>query len=354
MLNEPQDRPRIPRTILVPDEAAGQRLDTFLASSLVGVSRSRVKFLIEQKLVNVHGSPARAARKLRAGDSIAILGNPEPPPLHASPEPIPLVIVYEDEDLVVVNKPAGMMVHAGAGSTEEARNRGTLVNALLGRYSNLSGVGGSLRPGIVHRLDKQTSGLIIVAKNDRAHVQLARMFAERRVHKEYLALVQGVLGRSSRGAMPEESGTVATPVGRDRSRRTRMTTRNPAGRSAVSHWKVLRRIEGPYGRFTLVSVRIETGRTHQIRVHLSSLGHPVVGDTLYGAAAAIVPVAGPTGAAAGGKQKNVRPSRIAIGRNFLHAAAIEFAHPRTGQALSLSAGLPPELSKILRQIEAEL
>jgi 23S rRNA pseudouridine1911/1915/1917 synthase len=221
-----------------------------------------------------------------------------------------------------------MMVHAGSGATEDARNRGTLVNALLHHMGELSSSSGPLRPGIVHRLDKQTSGLIVVAKNDVAHARLSSMFSRRQVRKLYLALVQGNLA--------QERGTVNAAISRDSVRRTRMTTRREGGRSAVSHWEVLRRIHGPYGSFTLVSVRIETGRTHQIRVHMASLGHPVVGDTLYGATSTIAP-----SAAHGGLPRLVLP------RNFLHAAELEFAHPVSGDRLSMVSNLPPDLKEFM-------
>ncbi|MGB0064075.1 MAG: RluA family pseudouridine synthase, partial [Terracidiphilus sp.] len=263
------------REIEVPAEARGQRLDHFAASQLDGVSRSRVQLLIDQGDLLVDGKQQKASFKLRGGEQIAVTGEPHPAPLKAVPEAIPLDVVYEDDDLAVVNKPAGMMVHAGSGATEDARSRGTLVNALLHRFQALSSTGGALRPGIVHRLDKQTSGLIVVAKNDRAHAALSAMFAGRRVEKTYIALVHGSIAR--------EKGTISAAVSRDPVRRTRMTTRpSEQARAAVSHYQVLRRLDTPFGRFTLVSVRIETGRTHQIRVHMASIGHPVVGDTLYG------------------------------------------------------------------------
>ena len=243
-------------------------------------------------------------------------------------ENIPLDIVYEDADLAVINKPAGMMVHAGSGATEDARNRGTLVNALLHHMGELSSRSGPLRPGIVHRLDKQTSGLIVVAKNDITHARLSSMFSSRQVRKLYLALVQGNL--------VQDKGTVNAPISRDHVRRTRMTTRGEGGRSAISHWEVLRRIQGPYGHFTLISVRIETGRTHQIRGHMASLGHPVVGDTLYGAASVLTPSA-----------LSSSLSRLSLPRNFLHAAELEFSHPRTQDHLSLVSNLPPDLKDFM-------
>jgi 23S rRNA pseudouridine1911/1915/1917 synthase len=321
------------RQLVVPDEATGQRLDLFLVQQLEEVSRSRVQLLLQQGSVLVGGQLAKASHKLRAGESISILGDPQPPPLHAVAEEIPLEIVYEDDDLAVVNKPAGMMVHAGSGATDDARNRGTLVNALLHHFRALSSSGGPLRPGIVHRLDKQTSGLIVVAKNDVTHARLSSMFARRQVRKLYIALVQGELA--------QERGTVNASISRDSIRRTRMTTRREGGRSAVSHWQVLRRTHGPYGSFTLVSVRIETGRTHQIRVHLASLGHPVVGDTLYGASSSIAPLS-PSGGL----------PRLVLARNFLHAAELEFANPRSGEPLILVSNLPPDLKDFMAQLNA--
>jgi 23S rRNA pseudouridine1911/1915/1917 synthase len=320
------------RRLTVPEEANGQRLDLFLVKQLSEVSRSRVQLLLQQGSVLIDGKLAKASRKLRSGENISILGDPQRPPLRAIAEPIPLEIVYEDGDLAVVNKPAGMMVHAGSGATDDARNRGTLVNALLHHLQELSSTSGPLRPGIVHRLDKQTSGLIVVAKNDATHARLSSMFARRQVRKLYIALVQGELA--------QERGTVNASISRDSVRRTRMTTRREGGRTAVSHWQVLRRIHGPYGSFTLVSVRIETGRTHQIRVHMASLGHPVVGDTLYGAPSAIAPLA----AAAS------RLPRLVLPRNFLHAAELEFAHPGSGELLSLVSNLPADLKQFMAQL----
>ncbi len=325
------------RQYIVPDEAEGQRVDLFLAQQLGEVSRSRVQLLLEQGGVLIDGKQAKASRKVRAGESISVIGEPEPPPLRAMAEAIPIEIVYEDNELAVVNKPAGMMVHAGAGATEDARNRGTLVNALLHHLQELSSSSGPLRPGIVHRLDKQTSGLIVVAKNDNAHAKLASMFSRRQVRKVYLTLVQGEL--------EPEKGTVNAPISRDAVRRTRMTTRREGGRPAVSHWQVLRRIQGPYGRFTLASVRIETGRTHQIRVHMASLGHPVVGDTLYGASTAITP-----GLAAAKQPGGGNLPRLVLPRNFLHAAELEFPHPVTGVRLSLVSNLPADLKDFMAQL----
>ncbi len=324
------------RNIEVPPEAAGQRLDHFLVAQHDGVSRSRVQLLIEQGDVRVNGALEKASLKLRGGEHIEVTGEPHPAPLKAEPEAIPLDVVYEDEDLAVVNKPAGMMVHAGSGQTEEARHRGTLVNALLHRFQTLSSTGGELRPGIVHRLDKSTSGLIVVAKNDRAHAALAALFAGRKIHKTYLALVHGNVERAK--------GTISAAVSRDPVRRTRMTTRpNENARSAVSHYEVIRRLMTRFGRFTLVRVRIETGRTHQIRVHMASIGHPVVGDTLYGGAGQLTAVR--LGRRSG------EPERIRLDRNFLHAMRLEFLHPVTGKQMVLEAPLPEELHALLARLE---
>jgi len=323
------------RTLLVPSEAAGRRLDHFLAAELAPVSRSRVQLLLEQGDVLVNGTRPKPSLKLRGSEQIVITGDPHPAPLKAVAEAISLDVVYEDADLAVINKPAGMMVHAGSGATDTARSHGTLVNALLHRFHALSSTGGDLRPGIVHRLDKETSGLIVVAKNDAAHGALARLFSGRQIRKTYIALVHGSVERSK--------GTISAPVGRDPVRRTRMTVRaTQNARSAVSHYEVVRHLSTHFGNFTLVHVRIETGRTHQIRVHMASIGHPVVGDTLYGAAGQL------TEQTTGRKST---PEKLRLGRNFLHAAQLEFVHPVTGKPLQLEAPLPAELETFLARIE---
>jgi 23S rRNA pseudouridine1911/1915/1917 synthase len=338
------------RTIDVPAEAAGQRLDTFLAQFLTaqgeGVSRSRVQLLMEQGDVLVNDEREKASLKLRGGERIAVTGEPHPAPLKATPEDIPLDVVFEDADLAVVNKPAGMMVHAGSGQNEDARSRGTLVNALLYRFKALSSTGGDLRPGIVHRLDKDTSGLIVVAKNDRAHAALGEMFASRQIKKTYIALVQGAVER--------QKGTINAGVGRDPMRRTRMTAQpQENARTAVSHYEVVRRLANRFGKFTLVRVRIETGRTHQIRVHMASIGHPVVGDTLYGGAGQLTDQAASQAATSKAARRKAEPERLRLGRNFLHAARLEFTHPATGKLLQLEAPLPEELERFLGRLESE-
>lgn len=324
-------------TYIAPVEAAGWRLDQFLVGELDGVSRSRVQQLVEQGNVLVEGKREKASLKLRGGEAVTVQGQQHIDPLQARPEAIPLEVVYEDEDLAVINKPAGMMVHAGSGATDEARSGGTLVNALLHRFKSLSGIGGELRPGIVHRLDKETSGLILIAKNDAAHEALAEMFANREVTKTYIALVQGVL--------PEDGATIQTPISRDSVRRTRMTTRRLEGaRHAITHYRVVDRLETRFGRFTLTRVRIETGRTHQIRVHMASISHPVVGDTLYGAPAKIIALPLST-------TRKAPTEKLELGRNFLHAAELEFTHPISRKVISLSAPLPTELESFLVQLK---
>jgi 23S rRNA pseudouridine1911/1915/1917 synthase len=317
----------IPLLISATAEDAGKRLDQFLVGHLPETSRARVQQLISQSLVQVDDSAAKASLRLRGGERIAVLATAQPAPLRATAEDIPLDIVYEDADLAVVNKPAGMMVHAGAGASDDRRNRGTLVNALLHHFGQLSSVGGELRPGIVHRLDKATSGLIVVAKSDESYRRLAAQFAERQIQKKYLALVHGWLKR--------DHGTISSSISRDRVRRTRMTTRRPGGREAISHYTVQRKLDSPYGKFSRLEVQIDTGRTHQIRVHLASLGHPVVGDVLYGARRELI---------------SKDATRLTLPRNFLHAAALQFQHPRSGERLSFSAPLPTELGDFLRDL----
>ena len=325
-----------PILISVAPDDAGKRLDQLLAAHL-DVSRARVQQLISEQKVLVNDAPAKASLKLRGSEHITVLGSAERPPLRAMAEEIPLDIVYEDDDLAIINKAAGMMVHAGAGATEDQRNRGTLVNALLHHFSTLSGVGGEMRPGIVHRLDKETSGLIVVAKNDEAHRRLAEQFARREVRKTYIALVHGW--------PKKDRGTISASISRDRIRRIRMTTRGTGGRDAVSHYNVIRRLETPFGKFALVEVKIDTGRTHQIRVHMASLGHAVVGDALYGA---------PREMRARRGRATDEGGAISLPRNFLHAAQLELTHPRTGKQIALKSPLPPELEAFLATIENDV
>ena len=314
---------------VVGEDDIGRRLDQFLAAQLPQISRARVQELITEGRVEVNGKSEKAALRLREGDDIVLIGDLERPALRAAAENIPLEIVYEDDWLAVVNKPAGMVVHAGAG-----QSRGTLVNALLHHFGKLSRAGGELRPGIVHRLDKETSGLLLVAKTDSAHRQLAEQFSSRAVKKTYLALVHG-------WPRPEK-GTVQAAISRDRMRRIRMTTRRAAGREATTHFQTQERLDTPWGKLALLEVKIETGRTHQIRVHLASLGHPVVGDTLYGAPRQLRLVAGQ-------RSKATAPQ---LGRNFLHAASVEFAHPNSGKRLLFSSPLPGELKHFLASVQS--
>jgi 23S rRNA pseudouridine1911/1915/1917 synthase len=318
--------PTVYPLIVVTLEDAGKRLDHFLATYLDSISRARVQEMIAEGKVLVNDAAAKASLKLRGGENISVLGEAQRAPLKAVAEEIPLDIVYEDEDLAVINKPAGMMVHAGAGASDDARNRGTLVNALLHHLGSLSGVGGELRPGIVHRLDKETSGLIVVAKNDETHRKLSAAFAAREVKKKYVALVHGWVKK--------DLGTLAQSISRDPVRRMRMTTRLEGGRTAVTHYRVVRRLDTKFGKFTLLDVKIDTGRTHQIRVHVAAMGHPVVGDTMYGAPA----------------QARGKNAVIVLARNFLHAAELEFRHPRTGETVSLKSKLPEELREFLGEL----
>jgi 23S rRNA pseudouridine1911/1915/1917 synthase len=292
--------------VFVPKEQAGRRLDHFLQQQFPDYSRSRLQEWIKAGQVLVNGAAARASHTLREDDALDVTPAPMTP-LAAAPEDIPLEILYEDNDLVAINKPAGMVVHAGAGVFS-----GTLVNALLHRFESLSTSGGDLRPGIVHRLDRYTSGVLLVAKTDAAHRHLAGQFAARRVRKTYLALVHGVV--------KAERGRIEKPISRDPARRVRMTARLAEGRAAWSEYRVLRR----FTHLTLLEVEIGTGRTHQIRVHLSSIGHPVVGDRLYGAPAEV-------------------SGQPPLGRYFLHAASIRFEQPSSGQPVEVSASLPPDL-----------
>ncbi|MFB3830079.1 MAG: RluA family pseudouridine synthase [Bryobacteraceae bacterium] len=285
--------------------AAGRRLDQAAHERLPQFSRARIQEWIKQGRVRVNGAPQKASYTVRAGDRIEVEPG-EPPPLRAAAEDIPLAVLYEDADVAAIDKPAGMVVHAGAGV-----HAGTVVNALLHHFGRLSSVGGPLRPGIVHRLDRYTSGVLLVAKHDAAHRALAAQFSSRKVEKVYLALVHG--------NVKGESGRIERPIARDPVRRVRMTSRLAAGRAAITEYRVLARYPG----YTYLEVRIGTGRTHQIRVHLSGIGHPVAGDRLYGAPASD------------------------RGRFFLHAHRIRFQQPSTNETITVESPLAAELARWL-------
>ena len=291
-------------------EAAGERLDSFLAARLPGLTRSAAARLIETGQVLVDGKPARKSAKLAGGETVEVT-LPDPEPADALPQDIPLDVVYEDDDVIVVNKPSGLVVHPAPGHPD-----GTLVNALLHHCGgSLSGVGGELRPGIVHRIDRDTSGLIIAAKNDAAHQALAAQLADHTLARTYEAVVVG--------ALREDGGTVDAPIGRCPSDRKKMAV-VPNGKRAVTHWEVLERFPG----YTYVRCRLETGRTHQIRVHMAHLGHPIYGDTVYGGKK---PVPGLTG-------------------QCLHAVGLRFVHPRTGETVELSCPLSGEFQALLEKL----
>jgi len=300
---------------------AGERLDAFLAAHIEGWSRARLHRLIENADVLVNGGVSKPSHKLRANDHIEIELTPTQAASFA-PEDIPVEVVYEDDDLIVVNKPAGMVVHPAAGI-----DSGTLANALAFHFQQLSTTSGAVRPGIVHRLDKGTSGLLVVAKTENTHEHLADQFRAREVFKSYVALVHG--------QVENEGGEIDQPIARDPRNRTRMAVVR-GGRPALSIYKVRRRFE----RFTLLDVELKTGRTHQIRVHLAWLKHPVVGDEVYGA----------------GRDKTVMNpmirSRIAkLGRQFLHAEQLGFRHPRMDQKMRFTSPLPKELQALVDEIE---
>ena len=292
------------------EESKNQRLDAFLASSLDGLTRSQAARLIESGEVAVNGETAGKSYKLAGGEDIAVT-LPEPEPVEAVPQDIPLDVVYEDADVIVVNKPSGMVVHPAPGHPD-----GTLVNVLLYHCAGtLSGVGGALRPGIVHRIDRDTSGLIIAAKNDAAHQYLSAQLADHTLARTYECIVVG--------ALREDRGTVDAPIARHPTDRKRMAV-VAGGREAVTHWEVIARYPG----YTHVRCRLETGRTHQIRVHMAYIGHPILGDTVYGAKKEVPGLTG----------------------QCLHAVGLRFLHPRTHEVVELSCPLPEEFTRMLQKI----
>jgi len=305
--------------------SAQKRLDLFLSQQTLPLTRSQIKRLIDAQLVKVNHLSAKASCRVKRGDVIEVdLQEPKEPQIE--PENIPLDILFEDDSIIVVNKPAGMVVHPAAGNYS-----GTLINAILFHCSFLSGVGGILRPGIVHRLDKGTSGVLVVAKNDNAHQSLSRQFKNRTVKKIYNALVYHYI--------KEDEGTIELEIGRHYSDRKKMSTRTKKGRVAVTQWKVLQR----YKNFSLLEIGIKTGRTHQIRVHLSSSHHSVVGDSVYGSTRGLSQI----------KSESIKKRLHNLTRPFLHAYLLGFHHPKDNRYQEFIAPLPEDLNEILTLLESE-
>jgi len=308
------------QTCMISDDDRALRLDVFVSGKYPSLSRSQVKKMIEDGEIRLNGLVvSKAGLKLRTGDVVEFALRPAQP-WQVAAQDIPLHILYEDRHLLVIDKPAGMVIHPAPGHRE-----GTLVNAILHHCDDLSGIGGVIRPGIVHRLDKDTSGVLLVAKNDETHRHLSEQFREHQVKKTYKALVFG--------SPAEEEGTIALPVGRHPEDRKKMSTRSRRGKEAVTRW----RVAGRYGETTLLDVDIETGRTHQIRVHLSSIGHPVVGDRVYGG---------------GGRLKSVRDPALrarlsAMPRQALHAWRIAFSHPVDKREMEFVAPLPEDMRHLM-------
>ncbi len=301
------------KPLQVPSAEKGSRLDAWLARALPDQSRSRIARLIEGGHVAVNGRPSKPSLRLKGGETVQV-APPPPAPADVPAEAIPLDVLHEDADIIVVNKPAGLVVHPGAG-----RRTGTLVNALLHRCPDLAGIGDKVRPGIVHRLDRDTSGVMVVAKTERAHRSLSAQFKDRIVEKEYLAVVAG--------RMPKKTGRIDAAIGRHATQRKRMSTRTRRGREAVTEYRVV--AEGE--RASLLAVRILTGRTHQIRVHMAALGHPVLGDGVYGG-------------------KGARPPGLDLPRQMLHAHRLSFTHPVTGESLSFTAPVPEDMRALAGEL----
>jgi len=301
-------------TTTIECKAGGERLDVFLAASLPGLTRSAAQRLLEGGRVRLGGAPARKAHRTSPGEVYSVEQD-EPEDSCAAPQDIPLDVVFEDADVIVVNKPRGMVVHPAPGHPD-----GTLVNALLAHCGgSLSGVGGVRRPGIVHRIDKDTSGLVIAAKNDRAHLALASQLSARTLTREYDAIV--------RGAMKSDRGTIDAPIGRHPADRKRQAVTDRNSRPAVTHYEVVVR----YGAYAHVRCRLETGRTHQIRVHLAHIGHPVLGDTVYG----------------------MKKPELGLSSQCLHARKLRFVHPSTGEPMELCADLPGYFAEVLAKLAAK-
>jgi 23S rRNA pseudouridine1911/1915/1917 synthase len=312
-------------TLDVPDAAEGTRLDKFLAEALPDFSRTQIQRLIAAGQVELPRGKATARYRVRSGERI-YLEVPPPKPTHLAPEDMALDIVFEDDALVVVNKPAGMVVHPAPG-----HDHGTLVNALLHHCQSLSGVGGEARPGIVHRLDKDTSGLLLVAKHDRSHRHLSEQLRHRTLSRHYLALVQGHLAA--------EQGTIDAPIGRHPKHRQKMAVVASNGRAARTHYQVLE----AWGALSLLQLSLETGRTHQIRVHLAHISRPVIGDPLYGTRAVSLP-----------RHPALERWLRTFPRQALHARALQFEHPESGETMAFSAPPPDDLAELIARVQQAL
>ena len=307
----------------VTEKDQGIRLDLFLSQSDINLSRSQAKKLIEEEKIQLNQKPTKPSVRLKQGDQVSgIL--PEPEPLSLEPEPLPLTVLYEDPSIIVVDKPAGMVVHPAPGNPS-----GTLVNALVHHCKDLAGINGVLRPGIVHRLDKETSGVMVVAKDDEAYHQLVKQFKNRTIEKVYLAI--------ARGKFSQEEGSIDLSIGRHPSERKRMSTRTRRGRPAVTRWKVIERFNG----LTLLEIFPKTGRTHQIRVHLSAMGHPLVGDPLYGKKGGV-------------NDPTIKECLRMLNRQALHAYRLGLIHPRTGERIEFTAPLPKDMKDVLEWLRSGL
>jgi len=321
---EQQDQGK-PFTIRVSEKDQGKRLDQFLSEAGPNLSRSQAKKLVELQFIRLNEKPTKPSTHVKTGDRVSgVL--PEPTPLSLEPEALPLSILYEDSSIIVIDKPPAMVVHPAAGNPA-----GTLVNALIYHCKDLAGINGVLRPGIVHRLDKDTSGVMVVAKNDEAYRHLTKQFKNRTVEKVYLAVAHGTFGK--------EEGSIDSDIGRHPRERKRMSTRTKKGRSALTQWRVLERLKG----LTLLEIFPKTGRTHQIRVHLASIGHPILGDPLYGRK-------GKPGAAG---DLQLRTCVERMGRQALHAHRLGFIHPRTGERVEFVSPLPQDLWEVLELLRLQ-
>ena len=311
-------------TIRVSGKGVGRRLDQFLSETNLKLSRSQAKNLIQKHLISLNQKPAKPSAHVKIGDIVSgIL--PQPEPLSLKPEPIPLTILYEDSSIIVVDKSSGMVVHPAYGNPS-----GTLVNALLYHCKDLAGINGVLRPGIVHRLDKDTSGVMVVAKDDEAYHHLAKQFKNRSVKKVYRAIVYGRVSR--------DEGLVDSDIGRHPSERKRMSTRTKRGRPAITRWMKVEELDGA----TLLEIFPQTGRTHQIRVHLSSIGHPILGDPLYGRKGRPGAIHDPV----------LRECAKRLNRQALHAQRLEFTHPRTGERAQFVSPMPRDMEEVLEWLRS--